>query len=133
LKIPDCRERFAAPPIIRRTVVRAIAFIESDRPEGLGVDDAYGDRAAVGGVVGLLADALALLAMNRRVMIQADEALLSRARNVASDRGITFPQLVRQALEHEIDLKSREPLSSTATVESGGAARQREYQPDAWR
>ena len=66
-------------------------------------------------------------------MIQADEALLSRARNVASDRGITFPQLVRQALEHEIDLKSWEPLSSTATVESGGAARQREYQPDAWR
>lgn len=71
--------------------------------------------------------------MNRRVMIQADEALLSRARNVASDRGITFPQLVRQALEHEIGLRSREPLSSTGVVESGGAARQREYQPDTWR
>jgi len=116
----------------RRTVVRAIAFIESDRPEGLGVDDAYATEQRLG-VCWSLADALALLAMNRRVMIQADEALLSRHETLRSDRGITFPQLVRQALEHEIDLKSREPLSSTATVESGGAARQREYQPDAWR
>lgn len=66
-------------------------------------------------------------------MIQADEALLIRARSVASDRGITFPQLVRDALEHEIGLKSREPLSSTGTVDSGGAARQRTYEPDAWR
>jgi hypothetical protein len=71
--------------------------------------------------------------MKRRVMIQADEALLARARKAASQRGITFPQLIRDALEHELGMRSREPLSSTGTVDSGGNARQREYQPDAWR
>jgi hypothetical protein len=47
-------------------------------------------------------DAVIVLAMKRRVMIQADEGLLTRARRVAGERGITFPQLVRDALEHEL-------------------------------
>ncbi|HUO74089.1 MAG TPA: hypothetical protein VMU39_25170 [Solirubrobacteraceae bacterium] len=71
--------------------------------------------------------------MKRRVMIQADETLLARARKAAGERGITFPQLVRDALEHELGVTQREPLSSTGTVESGGQARLRNYQPDAWR
>jgi hypothetical protein len=66
-------------------------------------------------------------------MIQADEALLARARKVAGERGITFPQLVRDALEHELSVHRSAPLSSTGTVDSGGKARRREYQPDAWR
>lgn len=66
-------------------------------------------------------------------MFQADELLLTRARKTASERGITFPQLVRDALEHEIGLRAREPLSSTGTVDSGGTARRRDYEPDAWR
>jgi hypothetical protein len=66
-------------------------------------------------------------------MIQADEALLARARKVASQRGISFPQLVRDALEHELGDRAREPLSSTGVVDSCGSARKREYQPDPWR
>jgi hypothetical protein len=71
--------------------------------------------------------------MKRRVMIQADEELLARARKVAGERGVSFPQLVRDALEHELDDAAGGPLSATATIDSGGKARQREYQPDAWR
>jgi hypothetical protein len=66
-------------------------------------------------------------------MIQADEVLLARARKAAGERGITFPQLVRDALERELGVSAPAPLSSTGTVESGGNARLREYQPDAWR
>jgi hypothetical protein len=66
-------------------------------------------------------------------MIQADEALLARARKAASQRGVSFPQLVRDALEHELGVHRREPLSSTGTIDSGGKARWREYRPDAWR
>jgi hypothetical protein len=76
---------------------------------------------------------LALLAMQRRVMIQADEVLLARARKAAGERGITFPQLVRDALEHELSFGEPAPLSSSGIVDSGGKARLREYQPDAWR
>jgi len=67
-------------------------------------------------------------------MIQADEALLARARKAAGDRGITFPQLVRDALERELGANEQAaPLSSTGAVDSGGEARRREYRPDAWR
>ena len=66
-------------------------------------------------------------------MIQADETLLARARNAASQRGVTFPQLVRDALEHEIGSRVGEPLASTGAVDGGGGARAREYQPDPWR
>lgn len=71
--------------------------------------------------------------MKRRVMIQAEEALLTRARQAARERGITFPQLVRNALEREVGGSSPEPLASTGAIDSGGTAREREYQPDAWR
>jgi hypothetical protein len=76
---------------------------------------------------------LALLAMKRRVMIQADEVLLAQARKAAGERGITFPQLVRDALEHELGVSEPAPLSATGSVDSVGKARLREYQPDAWR
>jgi hypothetical protein len=66
-------------------------------------------------------------------MIQADEALLARARKAAGERGITFPQLVRVALENELGGNEPAPLSSTGTVDTGGKARLRQYQPDAWR
>ncbi len=35
-------------------------------------------------------------------MIQADEALLDRARRRAADRGVSVAQLVREALEREL-------------------------------
>lgn len=71
--------------------------------------------------------------MKRRVMIQADESLLARAHKLAGQRGVTFPQLVRDALEHELRDADPEPLTCAGTVDSGGHARQREYRPDAWR
>lgn len=68
-------------------------------------------------------------------MIQADRALLERARREARKRGMTFPQLVRDALEHELALRSAPPrrLSSTGAISTGGRARRRGYEPDAWR
>lgn len=64
-------------------------------------------------------------------MIQADGALLDRARRAARKRGISFPQLVRDALEHEIPQPTRP--SCIKVVNSAGAARERSYEPDAWR
>jgi hypothetical protein len=71
----------------------------------------------------------------QRVMIQADPALLERARRAAQERGVTFPQLVRDALEHELATQSGppRPLSCVGVVSTGGRARQRGYEPDPWR
>jgi len=70
-----------------------------------------------------------------RVMIQADRALLERARRAARERGVTFPQLVRDALEHELGPASGVPrqLSSVGAISTDGLARERAYEPDAWR
>lgn len=70
-----------------------------------------------------------------RVMIQADGMLLERARKAARERGITFPQLVRVALTHELEMRGAPPgrPRCVGIVDTGGAARRREYEPDAWR
>ena len=71
----------------------------------------------------------------KRVMIQADAGLLERARRAARERGISFPQLVREALEHELNqtLYSSPRLSCVAVISTEGRARQRVYEPDSWR
>ena len=76
-----------------------------------------------------------IASMMERVMVQADEALLERARRAARERGVTFPQLVREALEHELATRGEpaRPLSCVGVVRTGGAARERAYEPDAWR
>lgn len=68
-------------------------------------------------------------------MIQADEALLERARRAARERGVTFPQLVREALEHELALRLEPPrrLTCAGAISTEGRARERVYEPDAWR
>jgi hypothetical protein len=78
---------------------------------------------------------LALLALMERVMIQADRALLERARRVARERGVSFPQLVREALEHELATRADPPrrLSCSGVISTGGRARERVYEPDVWR
>jgi hypothetical protein len=71
----------------------------------------------------------------KRVMIQADDELLERARRVAHERGVTFPQLVRQALEREL-APTRHParrLACVGVISTNGEARRRGYEPDAWR
>lgn len=56
----------------------------------------------------------------RRVMVQADPALLERARHAADQRGITFPQLVRDALEHELAGEGPQPApASIGAFDSG--------------
>jgi hypothetical protein len=68
-------------------------------------------------------------------MIQADRALLERARRAARERGVTFPQLVREALEREVARRAGSPprLTSVGVINTGGRARERSYTPDAWR
>jgi hypothetical protein len=68
-------------------------------------------------------------------MIQADRTLLERARRAARERGVTFPQLVRDALEHELGPRAGAPpgLASVGVVATGGEARARDYEPDSWR
>jgi len=68
-------------------------------------------------------------------MIQADRVLLERARRAARERGVTFPQLVRDALEHELGPGSGSPprLGSAGVIRTNGAARQGSYEPDPWR
>jgi hypothetical protein len=68
-------------------------------------------------------------------MIQADRALLERARRAALERGVTFPQFVREALERELATRASRPrpLSCAGVIVSGGEARRRRYEPDAWR
>lgn len=79
---------------------------------------------------------LAVLASTgmRRVMIQAEEDLLRRARELARRRGISFPQLVRNALARELGLSaSRGGPGSIGAIDSGGAGARRDYRPDPWR
>jgi hypothetical protein len=68
-------------------------------------------------------------------MIQADRQLLADARRVAHERGVTFPQLVRDALEREVAASSIPPrqLASIGVISTGGKAGKRSYEPDAWR
>ena len=67
-------------------------------------------------------------------MIQADTALLERARRVARERGVSFPQLVREALEHELAPSVPPPMpTSVGVISTRGEARRGSYEPDAWR
>ena len=68
-------------------------------------------------------------------MIQADPLLLRRARRSAHERGMSFPEFVRTALEHELRAygqRSERP-SCVGVISTDGQARKRSYEPDAWR
>jgi hypothetical protein len=69
----------------------------------------------------------------QRVMIQADRTLLERAQRAADERGVSFPQLVRESLEHELGVAQTKPISCAGVISTGGRARGRTYEPDAWR
>lgn len=53
--------------------------------------------------------------------VEVDAELLERARRVADQRGVAVPQLVRQALEHEIGPADGEqpPVTCIGMFESG--------------
>ncbi|HEX3391742.1 MAG TPA: ribbon-helix-helix protein, CopG family [Solirubrobacteraceae bacterium] len=71
----------------------------------------------------------------QRVMIQVDAPLLERAKREARKRGVSFPQLVREALTRELALSAEPipPLSCIGTIDTRGKARERDYEPDPWR
>ena len=71
----------------------------------------------------------------RRVMIQADEELLERAQRAARDRGVSFPQFVREAIERELSIRTEgaKTLACAGVIATGGAARRGTFEPDAWR
>ena len=76
-----------------------------------------------------------IASMMQRVMIQAERTLLERAQHAAHERGVSFPQLVREALERELALSaiSQTQLSCAGVISTGGRARGGAYEPDAWR
>jgi hypothetical protein len=76
-----------------------------------------------------------IASMMQRVMIQADQTLLERAQHAAHERGVSFPQLVREALERELALSTAraQPLACVGVVSTEGLARAGTYEPDAWR
>lgn len=73
--------------------------------------------------------------MMKRMMIQADEALLGRARRRAAERGISVAQVVREALEREVgDVDQRPRLTSIGIASStagdlSARAAEDEYEP----
>lgn len=74
----------------------------------------------------------------KRIMIQAEEDLLLRARRVAARRGVSIAQLVREALEHELgEVRQPLPLSSgrfrSRTADLSARASRDEFEPDPWR
>ncbi len=75
----------------------------------------------------------------KRVMIQADERLLERARRRAAERGVSVAQVFRDALERDLgDETPPPPLTSIGAVRSDedGLARRAsedEYEPEPYR
>lgn len=71
----------------------------------------------------------------QRVMIQADRTLLERAQRAANERGVSFPQLVRESLERELALGTPQArsISCVGVIDTEGRARAGAHEPDAWR
>ncbi len=83
----------------------------------------------------MTASTASVASMMQRVMIQAERSLLDRAQLAAHERGVSFPQLVREALERElaINATSIKPLACAGIISTGGKARKGLYEPDTWR
>jgi hypothetical protein len=71
----------------------------------------------------------------KRVMIQADEETLERARQLARQQGVSLPQLVRDALERELApvTGAKRQLQCVGVISTDGQARKRSYEPEPWR
>ena len=56
----------------------------------------------------------------KRAIFQADEALLDRARRHAEQRGVSFAEVVREALERELNGDGPRPMPHNRVFRSGG-------------
>ncbi|MFZ0216221.1 MAG: ribbon-helix-helix protein, CopG family [Candidatus Dormiibacterota bacterium] len=70
------------------------------------------------------------VAMNLRLSDEEAEAL----REEAERNGISMQRAIREAIaDWVVRSRSRPPVTFIGTVDTGGNARQREYQPEPWR
>jgi hypothetical protein len=76
----------------------------------------------------------------KRVMIQADERLLERAKRRAAERGVSVAQVVRDALKKELGYEQAPPppLGCIGAVSSKNGdlsrrASEDEFQPESYR
>jgi len=75
----------------------------------------------------------------KRIMVQADEQLLERARRRASERGVSVAQVFRDALERDLGPETAPPmLTSIGVVRSvegdlSRRASEDEYEPEPFR
>jgi hypothetical protein len=76
----------------------------------------------------------------KRMMIQADERLLERARRRAAERGVSVAQVVRDALEKELGYEQAPPppLACIGAVSSTSGdlsrrASEDEFEPEPYR
>jgi predicted DNA binding CopG/RHH family protein len=75
----------------------------------------------------------------RRMMFQADDELLSRAKRRASERGVSVAQLVRDALEKELGDSGKVPppvtiigVGRSARTDLSRVASEDFYEPEPW-
>lgn len=75
----------------------------------------------------------------KRIMIQADDGLLERARTTAAERGVSVAQLFRDALERDLGIERRPApptIIGTVSSTSGDLSRRAagdEYEPEPYR
>jgi hypothetical protein len=80
-----------------------------------------------------------MMALVKRIMIQADEELLARTRAVAAERGVSIAQVVRDALEQEVGRGGRPRTKLIGAFRSGRgdlgrrSARVTRVPPPPWR
>jgi hypothetical protein len=82
---------------------------------------------------------MSAMAASPRRTVEIDTELLERARRVARERGVAVPQLVREALEHEMGVEEPQPPFSLIGAFSAGRsdlselASRDEYKPPPFR
>jgi predicted DNA-binding protein len=59
------------------------------------------------------------MAASPKTAVEIDSALLERVRRVARERGVAVSQVVREALEHELEEGEQPPLTCIGAFSSG--------------